>query len=137
MMMPVPAPSFVCSYVPPKKLCTSWTDMLVMETMDGITFSTTSDTSDVTTLDEVESDVPLLILSEDAVVVLPESPSPRIFCPTRFVVRNTALDTTPNRIANPVTAAAFTRFLCGFFSLRGFCCSGCSPLYPPGRGPPY
>ena len=111
MMIPVPAPSLVCSYVPPKKLCTSWTDILVIETMDGITLSTTSDTSEVTTLDEVEREVPLLILSEEAVVVSSELLSPRSLPPTTLVARNTALDTTPNKIANPATAAALIRFL--------------------------
>ena len=51
MMMPEPRLSLSCCWVWPKKLCTSCTLMLVMETMDGMASSTMPDTSDITVLD--------------------------------------------------------------------------------------
>ena len=59
MMIPVPAPSLCFCQVLPKKLCTSSTDILVIDTIDGITRSTTSDTSDVTTVVDLDREVPL------------------------------------------------------------------------------
>ena len=127
MIIPVPALSLVCSLTPPKKLCTSSTLIFVIETMDGITFSTMSETSDVTTL-EVRDSVALLFTAFDVSDELcEESSSPRILFPIMFDVRNVALETTPNRSASPVTATAFGIFLRGFFSFGGCgsCCGCC------------
>ena len=95
--------------------------------MDGITLSTTSDTSDVTTLDDLDSEVPLLTRSEEASVVSCESSSPSILLPIIFEVRNTALDTTPKSTANPTTATAFGNPFFGFLSSR----EGSVPEDPP------
>ena len=87
-----------------------------LETREVKQETTTSDTSDVTTLDDFERGVPLLTLSEDAVVDFEESSNPNTRFPTTVVVRKIPLETTPNKIAKPTTATVRIKFLCGFFS---------------------
>ena len=106
IMIPVPAPSHSLWYVLPKKLCTSSADILVIDTMDGITLSTTPDTSDVTTLEDVDREVLFSATLPDVCVSSELRSSPRILLPTIFEARNTALDTIPNNIARPTTVAA-------------------------------
>ena len=81
--------------------------MLVIDTIEGITFSTIPDTSEVTTLLLVESGVELLTVLDEPEVFddVLFRPSSRV--PAMLEARNTALDTTPKRIASPPTATAF------------------------------
>ena len=122
--MPVPALSLFCSLIPPKKLCTSSTLIFVIETIEGIIFSTMSETSDVTTLDVRDREALLFTFFDVSDEFCEELSSPSSLFPIIFDVRNVALETTPNRRASPVTATAFGIFLCGFFSFGG-CCGSC------------
>jgi hypothetical protein len=95
--------------------------MFVIDTIDGITLSTTSDTSEVITLDDVVS----VELFTGAVLLTEEdeedSSSPKTLFPTMFDVKNVALDTTPNNRASPVTAIAFGIFFrCGLLPFGWF-----------------
>lgn len=67
---------------------------------------------DVITLDALDRDALFCVVFETSLVVFCSSPNTLL--PTILVVRNVALETTPNSNAHPVTTTAFGIFFFGF-----------------------
>ncbi len=88
--------------------------IFVIDTIDGITFSTILETSEVTTLEDLDNEALLLTALVAVVLVFVTPVNPSTLLPTTLDARNVPLETTPNNSANPVTATALGIFFLWF-----------------------